>query len=78
MSLSPISETWGKTQTHSSFTECLNLPLISYCGGSSLTLNAVCGDLLVDKISLSVELIYAEEDNIQGGHLDHEKNLVRV
>lgn len=43
-----------------------------------MTLNAVCGDLLVDKISLSVELIYAEEDNIQGGHLYHEKNLVRV
>lgn len=43
-----------------------------------MILNVLCGDVLVDKVSPPVELIYAEEDNIQGTCLYYERNLVKI
>ena len=42
-----------------------------------MILNVLCGEVLVDKVS-PVELIYAEEDNIQGRCLYYERNLVTI
>lgn len=43
-----------------------------------MILNGLCGDVLVDKVSPPVELIYAEEDNTQGRCLYYERNLVKI